>query len=266
MTIFIVTFARDFAYLRLFLKSLQKFASGFEELVILVPVPDWHELDLIMRDAGPLPCSFRTLGADEWPGKGMMWHEAQIMLGNEWCPGAKLIAHTDSDTIFTRPCTPDDFKSGGKPLLRYESFKTIGARHHGVMEWQRVTELCLPIPVPNETMRNHMAVHIPETYIKARQLIEEKTKQPWAEYVRGCKNDFPNGFCEFVTLGTVAMHFFPDRYALSDAGKQTNPDFCPLPIGQFWSHRPPDQMQEIWWDGVGQKIVPVNKCRELGIL
>lgn len=259
--IFIVSFGRDFPYLEFALKSIGKFASGFAGVTVLVPDTDLQGL-LAMPKPIELLSMFRARAFAEWPGKGMLHHELQIVYADQWCPEAEFITHMDSDTIFTAPVTPETFITNGKPILQYERFDSIGKRHGGVMEWKRVTEWCLPIPVEFETMRQHGATYHRGLYPRARQLMTDKTGMAVDEYIKSQGNAFPQGFCEFVTLGNVAMFDFPDRYHLVDCAGKPNPDKGVFPIIQTWSHGAIDKPQDIWIFGERRTVIPIEIFRE----
>lgn len=261
--ILIVTFRRDFPYLKWCLESILKFARGFSQLTILVPIGQGHEVRMI--DAAPaiheriMPVA--VMEHEEWTDKGMLCHEYQIMKADEWCPASDFILHVDADCIFTEPITPDDYIVNGKPILRYEPFSRIGKRHPGTLVWQECTERCLPFQVLNETMRCHPEVYHRGLYAAAALAIQQKCKQSVEEYLRRQRNEFPQGFCEFVTLGNVAMTVFPDRYELVEqTSDRVSPD---NKLQQFWSHGALDVPQSIWVKGEQKTVVPMEMIRHV---
>lgn len=223
--IFIVSCAKHFDWLEYCLKSIGKFASGFSGVTVLVPQePDYPMAvqRFFGRDFGPLPFRWPICGP-EWPDKGMLWHMAQVMKADEWCPEADFILHTDSDCVFSEPVTPEDYFVNGKPVLYHERFKSLGKKHPDVLRWQEVVQKCVTFPVTQETMRRHPAVHPRKTYLKSREEIERKTRVNWEDYIRNQRNEFPQSFCEYVTLGNVGMHYFPNDYNLMDMEHQPWP-------------------------------------------
>jgi len=259
--LFIVTFKRDFEYLRWCLKSIEKFATGFRNIWIVIPSEDLKPLSALLIDfyylKNVIPVMFK-----EWPGKGMLHHMNIIVHADEYTD-ADFICHIDADCIFTAPVTPETFIKDGNPILQYERFESITKRHSGVGLWGEVTQRCLPFPIHFETMRQHGETYTRETYAETRKLMEVKTGMPVDEYIKAQKNDFPNGFCEFVTLGNVAIHCFWPKYHLVDNALKPNPDKGDFPVGQFWSHSPPDLPQDIWWEGKMQRIVPIEMIKKV---
>jgi len=236
--IMIVTFNRDFPYLEWCLKSISKFARGFSKLNVLIPEEDKKPLrDLVVRVATTHPLPFPILISfyEDWPGKGMLMHMRQIMFADEFCKDADFIAHIDADCIFTEPVTPDDYIKDGKPILRYEPFDRIGKRHGGVMRWKEVTEKCLPFPILHETMRCHPEVYHRGLYREARELMERKIGKSVDDYLKEQRNEFPQTFCEFCTLGNVAMERFRDRYILVECFKDIEKP-KENKLYQCWSH------------------------------
>ena len=262
--IFICTCAKDFPWLKYCLRSIVKFATGFNGVYILVPTQDRTTLEnLVAEVPGTAGLPVVCLGAEEWPDLGMLWHECQVMFADTYCRNADFIAHLDPDCVFTAPVTPDTYFKDGKPILRYENFHFIGFRHPAVMRWQECTTKCLPFPVHYETMRCHPAVYHRRLYAAARAQMEEKTGRTVPDYVRTCRNEFPQGFCEFVTLGNVAMQLFRDQYyPVEQFSDRVAP---PNHLQQFWSHGALDQSQDIWVLGEQKPVVPLQMLATLGL-
>lgn len=260
-TILIVTFQRDFAYLQWCLKSIVKFCKGFS-VQVLVPTPDFAQAEAMvhrgLRDKGLTDATVQSY--DEWPELGFLHHMAQIMRADEWCLDADFIAHVDADCIFTTPVTPDTYIKDGKPYLRYEYFSKLGRRHPGAAAWQEPTQKCLPFLVTKETMRCHPGVFHRGLYAEARRQIELKVKEPCDDYIKKQRNEFPQTFCEFVTLGNVALHCFPDKYeAVEQTGDRVTPDNH---VQQFHSPDPIDRPQSSWVQGAEVQLVPMEFIRQ----
>ncbi len=260
--LFIVTYAKDFPYLRYCLKSIAKFAKGFSGVTILVPTKDAKELrQLVSEYKGEIPVKVKY--AYEWAKKGMCWHMAQECRADEWCPDSDYIAHFDSDCIFTSPVTPETFFKSGKPLLRYEAFEALTKRHPGVANWKIAAENALGFKVDLEGMRGHPEIYHRELYAETRRLVEDRQKMAFDDYVKSSRNEYPQSFAEYPTLSAVAIDRFPNLYFMSDCAKQTNPDLSPYPVGQFWSHGHIDHPQDIWWFGEKKSIIPSEKIKEV---
>jgi hypothetical protein len=259
-TIFIVTYAKDFPYLRHCLRSIKKFATGFSGVTILVPTKDVKELRALIAEVEI--GGVKVKSGYEWAKKGFCWHMAQITRADEWCPEAEYIAHFDPDCIFTKPVTPNIFflcgASTWMPILRYEPFESLARRNPGVWNWKIACDNALPFQCNDEGMRGHPEVYHRGLYAETRKLVEQKTGQPFNDYVKSTKNDYPQTYAEFPTLSAVALEKFRHLYAEQDCSKQEKPERSPWPVIQFWSHGPIDQEQTIWIDGEKQKVIPLE--------
>jgi hypothetical protein len=234
--IFIVSVAKHFDWLEYCLRSIQKFASGFSGVTLLVPSDD-HQKAIGVANCYNSQVPLSVLHGPEWPGKGMLWHMAQKMRADEWCKGADFVLHIDSDCMFTEPVTPEDYFVDGKPVLMHASFEwLVKAQQANLSMWKEAAERALGWEVTQETMRRHPAVHHHSLYVTARQCIEAHTGMKCDDYIQSCENQFPQTFAEFPTLGAVALKVFPDFYAWRN---QETQGFPPSKLVQFWSHSPP---------------------------
>lgn len=253
--VMVVTFKRDFVYLKYMLLSLKKFAKGFNNCRILVPHEDVDAALALVDQTDTREFPMFVIGYKERPEKGMLWHMRQIMYADQWC-GADMIAHIDADCVFDSPISPADFLREDKIILRYEPFKSIGKRHEAVLRWQDCTQKILPFQVLHETMRGHPEVYHRSTYPLARELIEHKINIRFDDYLLSCQNEYPQSFCEHVTLGNVAMAKQPEKYF---PVKQM--DDTPTPdnkVFQAWSHGNIDQPQDLWYKGRQSTYVPIQ--------
>ena len=260
--ILIVTFSRDFSYLQWCFRSIVKFCTGFSAIKVLVPNPDFPQAEALvhrfLRDGGINSAS--ALSYNEWPKLGFLHHMAQIMQADVWCPAADFILHMDADCIFTSPVTPETYIKNGKPYMRYEYFSKLGVRHPGAAAWQEPTQRCLPFLTTKETMRCHPGVYHKGLYAEARRQIELKVKEPWEDYVKKQRNEFPQGISEFNVLGNVALHCFPDSYeAVEQIGDRVTPDNY---VQQFHAPDPIDRPQSSWVQGAEVQLVPLEFIRE----
>lgn len=264
--LFVVTYGRDFRYLKYFLKSVEKYASGFYGMTILVPDEDFAELKRVVADYyhGKIPVRLKHCYV--WAGKGMLWHEAHVCRSEKWCPKADFVAHIDPDCIFTGPTTPEDYFEDGKPILPYENFDTLIMRQPGTIHWKKALAKCLPFPVDNEFMRRHPEVYHIGLYEKLRQQVEEKTSMEFNNYVRSCQNEYPQGFTEYPALGAVAAKYFPELYHLHDCATERNPDKSPYPVQQCWSHVAPDEPCELWVDGERIRTTAIELYEGAGLI
>lgn len=212
--LFIVSYRRDFRYLKYALRSIAKFGTGFRSTVLVVPNNDFDEAVKLARETENGITTVVRSG-DEWPEKGMLWHMNVIVHSDEWSPTSDIILHVDSDCTFTEPFSPADYMKDGKPILYFQSFKTLGVHAPQILPWQVCTRECLPFEPEFETMRMEPLIYTKATYPLTRKLMTQKTGESVPSYVQKQRNTFPQSWCEHVTLGNVAMKFLPEQYELT---------------------------------------------------
>ena len=230
-----VSFRRDAAFCECLVQSYLKFCSGFAGLVIVVPTPD---LDLFSKFA-TRDVTVRTF--DEEPGKGMLHHEVIVCSADQFVPSDwDIVMHMDSDAIFTTKCTPDYYMAYGKPIIwgnRYSEFQ-----HHNRDRycWKGCVQAALGIDPEWETMARIPMMYWKWMYGKFRAAVEAHTKKPFKEYVLSRRNEFPQGFAEFPSLGAFALEYHKNDYVFGDGAlhQSKHPPALRRPenIVQFWSH------------------------------
>ncbi len=244
VSIVCITYAADIKWLEYNLRSARKFCRGFSEFVIICPLQEFDQfIGLESRFSTPeLPVLVKSYL--EYPGKGMVHHEAMICYADVFLPESDFILHTDADCIFTEPVTPDEYIKNGKPVLVAQSFERL--KDHGCYQWKAVSEKALGFEITHETMQRHPAVHHHGLYRQVRDRIEDQHKVPFIDFVLRQRNEFPQGFAEFPTLGGYAMRHWNDKYHWVEIGKDSPPKDK---IKQSWSHwarRDPSKAQAIW--------------------
>ena len=237
----VISCAKHFSHLQYALRSIQKFARGFSACRVVIPRQDIPAMDSMVfvfppdfKDGFPIVVD----GFDEWPNQGMLHHMHIIMHADQYCPDADIIMHFDSDWVFTKPVTPQDFLVEGKPLIMYGSFDWLVNQVQGNLKmWQDATENAIGKPVPIETMRWPRLLFWRDLYPMARREIEMWTGKNMVEFMRAQRNEFPQTFCEYVTLGNVAWRYHREKYFWRDQKTHGFPE--PWKVHQAWSHEPP---------------------------
>ena len=241
--IHICSYARDFRYLFYGLRSIVKFTSGFNEVVLFIPIKDENLfMQSIPNDLKDKLGNFiKVIYFDEWENKGMLHHEYKVLTADIDCPDADYVLHLDSDNIITKPMDVCEFFCEDKPILFHTPYKVFEKDDPNVLFWQiEVTNALGWVPI-HEFMRNRFLTYKRTLYSKTRELIENHTKQSVEEYIRIQKNDYPQTFAEYNTLGEVAWKFFHDDYYWVDTEKGEQFKFynSEHKIKQMWSHQPP---------------------------
>ena len=244
--ILVVSCARHYPWLRYCLRSIVRFASGFRQVKILVPVEDCAALSPLLDEVPLDGPTIRVMPYEDWPGKGFLRHEYAIMCADDFSE-ADFICHIDSDCMFTEPVTPEDYFVNGKPILVHASYHWLVTEQQANLGmWQVAVERAVGWLPTQETMRRHPAVHYRKTYQKTRECIEAHTGMSCAAYVRAGVNDFPQSVAEFPTLGAVAWKFFHEDYHWLDQEKGEWPY---SKLTQWWSHQSPELPQSPVYKG-----------------
>lgn len=207
--LFLVTYGPDFEFTEYTLRSIHKFGTGFSGITIVVPFQDDAKFKSLATKYG---CNVRSFY--EASGKGFLHHQVCKCEADIWCPkGVDLIVHIDADCIFERPFSLDTFLHKGKPVLvreHFEDFKHYPARY----SWKHCAEYALGFPIEWETMVRHPSVFHADMYSRMRKHIEQRHKYPFTQYVVLQRNEFPQTFAEFPTLGAFALHDSPNEYQI----------------------------------------------------
>jgi hypothetical protein len=252
-----VTYGRDLPFFEASLRSFQKFATGFDYAKVIVPnvdVPAFQSL-----------CSLTNVcvaGIDEPEGKGMVMHMAMQMLGDTHFPAdTDFIFHLDADSVFNRPASPNDWLVEGKPVIPFRDFEELLTRpvepdeiqtfmgftgrridfNRGAYLWKFAADFALGWPVVRQTMTRMPVVHHRAVYKTARDIVERRFNTDIISHVVAGRNQWPQQFCEFETLGAVAHRYYDNMYYwhhLSSLGHPSNP------VTQTWSHGGLDATEE----------------------
>lgn len=260
--ILIVSCAKHFNWLRYALLSCKRFAIGFRQVKVLVPEEDLAEMTPLLTELSLIDgIDVRVRCYNDWPGKGFLRHEHVIMCSDEFTD-ADFIYHMDSDAMFVDPTTPDDYIVDGKPVLLHASYHWLVTEQQANLGmWRDGVEKALGGTSTQEFMRRPQIVHHRKTYAKARECIESNTMKPVADYIWSCEEAFPQGFCEFNTLGEVAWRYFKADYCWPDQGLGEFPK--PHKVVQFWSHGQIDQPQKPYYKDQPFECTPESLLKML---
>ena len=241
--IHICSYARDFRYLFYCLRSIVKFTTGFNQVNLLIPTRDNEVfLESIPNDLKNLLGSFiNVIYFDEWENKGMLHHEYKVITADIDCPNADYILHFDSDIIIMKEMSVNEFFYENKPILFHTPYTTLGKIDEIILLWQIAVTNALGWVPEHEFMRRRFLTYNRNLYLKTRELIENHTKQSVDQYIKSQRNEFPQTFAEYPTLGEVAWKFFHDDYywVNTDKGEHFKFHNSEIKIRQMWSHRPP---------------------------
>ncbi len=217
------TYRGDLPWFEVSARSFAKFARGWDCVKCIVPNRDFDLFLPSCRENGIALCGF-----DEWPGLGFNHHQAMQCYGDQHFPEAEIVWHIDADCVFTQPATPADWLVGDKILLPFCDFEhyvrdpiktgemqnfmgyrgTCSDFSRGQYFWKFAADFACGWPVIRETMQWMPIAHHRSVYPRLRKIIQDRHGLPFEDYVKSCRNEFPQSFAEFNTLGAVAhMHF-----------------------------------------------------------
>lgn len=228
--ILIVSYSHDIPYLELNLQSIQKFARGFESVVLVVPKDEKEQFEKFRNQ-----CRIQTYERDK---DSVKWHihaQAQKCKGDLFCPNADYILHTDSDCIFTEPVRPEDYFVEDKPVMVIKPYALIKDS-----PWKGVTQDALQMTVEYSFMERHPSVYPRDLYESMRSYVESLHKMPFEQFMLSRKPTFPWGISEHNLLGAYGFRFMNPMFHWIEVPKD------PLPhekLRQFWSLSPVDKNQ-----------------------
>ncbi len=231
--IFIKSFPKDFGWLSYCLQSIQKFARGFNEIVVVIP--DDANLTLTqerlvkIKEPGPSATSIYDHGF------GYAYQQVVKMNADHYCK-ADYVCHFDSDCIFTRPVTPQDLMVDDKPLWLMTPFvdilptdKNLGAHIESMRGFSGIDP-------EFEYMRRHSQVVPRWAYGCFRDYVQERHNQSFEKWA--LSQSF-RGVTEFNFLGQFLHREFPNFIHFHDT-RFGVPDSY---LKQYWS-----------WDGITDEI------------
>ncbi len=243
VTIFIVTHAKDIPFLKYCLKSIKLYATGFKETILLVPAHEIREFDWVKRK------DVNVKAFEQPEGKGFLAHMIQKCRADEWCPDADYVLHLDADVLFFRKATPADFIKDHQCLCLRESYAGITNPHRHT--WRQNVRNATGLFPDHDYMLRHGTVHPCSVYRTTRELVESHTGKRFDEFVLDGRNEFPQSFAEFPTLGAVGRHLFACSYRYMEYDKAADVALTGQEAGsfQYVYKRDIDVLTEFWGHG-----------------
>lgn len=242
--IFIVTCQKDMPYLKACIQSIAKYARGFSGTTLVVPASedglyDWAQ--------GLTPLRIHYF--QEYPNKGFLGHLIEKCKADLHCPYAQSILHLDADCMAMGNVRPEDYAPDARPIIIRESYEAVGKRNENRLYWQKTVENALGFTPEWECMTRHPQIYLRETYSAMRAAVEAHTGMGFEEYVLAGQNTFPQSFCEFNTLGAIALRDTPERYTIKDYDRAAVARGAGVKERETWQHlyqQPDDKFCEFW--------------------
>lgn len=214
--IFLRTYAKDRTWAKYALQSLRKYATGFRQIIIGVPIGESQYLEGV---EGEIVIEVKD-HADGY--LSQQYHKLTAYNYSD----ADYIMMWDSDLLCKEEITPDDYMINGKPVIYKTRYEKAGT----AICWKEITEKALKTNVGWEFMRRHPNLYHRETlknFSLYMQLLHNKTLE---EYIM----EQPyRKFSEFNALNAYCEMFESDKYVFIDTESIEMP---PEKLRQFWSH------------------------------
>lgn len=190
--LFLKSYPKDYEWMSYCVRSIDKFCSGFREVIIIAP-----------DDKCPVPnYPHRLMVEPEAPGiNGYLWQGAVKAIAHRYT-NAPFILHCDSDCLFTRPVTPETFFMDGKPFWLYVSYDAIE------VPWKPITEKFIGHPVEFEWMRRLPCIVPRNVHVELERFCLAKHNKTVQDYVMQQPG---SDWSEFNSLGAIAWDKFHDE-------------------------------------------------------
>lgn len=223
--LFVRTYSKDAKWLEYTLRSIEKYARGFRQTVVVYGENDEPVIGPIVRSH---PNTLIKLDAPSGSGYA---DQLTSKISCDTYTDADVFFHVDDDCVFTAETTPTTHTTDGKLDVWYDRYDSKWLKgHEGVCSRKPHTERALGRPnIEVETTRRFPFLFPRWLYADARAQIERTHKISCREYI--LKNH--GGFSEFNVLGALAYYVYPDKFKLWSMD-----DYCKKPplMKQFWSH------------------------------
>lgn len=221
--IFIRTYPKDYDWLTYCLRSIDMFCTGFRKVWIISTedAPAWFSIRA-EHWAGQFPMEWKKMNEETSDGYlAQQIHKLYADVITDYQPDYILLL--DSDTLFTKPVTPEAFFYNGKLIWYMTDYNKIET------PWKPVTEKFMGKPVQYEFMRRLPMMMPRWLFPKLREYCHKTHGIIMSDYIR---NQPLREFSEFNALGAFAHQYYRNDFEWSDTLEQATP--APL-ARQFFS-------------------------------
>lgn len=232
--IFIKSYPADYSWLRHCIRSIDKFATGFRNVIIATP--DYPKLQKSIFDHGfGALKSYVIKPVTEYCDDGYLSQQIFKLYADE-LTDADHICYLDSDCIFTQPVTPEMFFRDGKPIWMMTDYAQTKT------PWQPIVEkfIGLPFRIEYEFMRRHPQC-VPRWLLQScRKYCEVRHHMSLRDYVMSQPY---REMSEFNILGALAYYFRNENFTWINTATVPEKDWPPLTVLQKYS-----------WSGLSPEI------------
>ena len=211
--IFYKSYAKDFEWLYYSLRSIKKYLTGYNKIIIVIPEQDRNLLKHELID--DLNCEVNFV--NEY-GKGYIYQQFIKMTAHKYC-ASKFILYSDSDLIFNTKINLGNFINDEKPEILYTDYLKVG----DAICWKEVTEKFIGREIKYEFMRRLPLIYHRSTIVEINENYDiEDTVM----------NKFRDRFSEFNSIGAWIYYNEADKYKLINTADWS---YVPAMGKQFWS-------------------------------
>lgn len=199
INIFIRTYKNDLPWLQYCLRSIHKYVTGYDKIIVCIPenqVSLLNDFNLPKVIACPIY-------KDDYLGQQISKLNADIYCESEY------VLYVDSDCVFTKPFDCNSLFFNGKPIVYKTHYDKVG----DAICWKEITEKTLNRPVEWEFMRRLPLLYKSETIKDLREYIELIHGKDLETYVVSQPN---RHYSEFNSLGAFAYFFCNEEYHFHD--------------------------------------------------
>lgn len=212
------------------LRSCQKYASGFRNVIVVYPTPDVDTVKAVCDQF-----AFVRQHTFDEPADG---HAAQNELKSscDLFSDADFFLLIDADCVFTDPVTPEQFFMDGKCDLLFTHYDDPSAVWNGGrLPWKEITDAALGRECMYETMRRFPFMYPRWLFAGLRAHIEHLHGKSFHDYVHTAPSIGRawHGYSEFCALGAFALLFHSEKF---HGYNTANGGLKPQVVRQFWSH------------------------------
>lgn len=227
INIFIRTYEKDLGWLQYSLKSIVKYVTGYNKIVVCIPE---NQLPLL-KDFNLENVVTCPVYKDDYLGQQISKLNADLYCGSEY------VLFTDSDCIFTKPLDLKYLFFNGKPIMYKTRYEKVG----DAICWKGVTEKAINKKgIEWEYMRRMPILYLSKTISDLRDYMDLIHGRTQEEYIVSMPF---RQFSEFNALGAFAESFYKEDYHFHDTEYGIEEAY----LKQFWSwsNLTPDERKEV---------------------
>lgn len=203
---FISSYAPDFPWLEVCLRTLRHYAKGFMPPIVCVDSEDLEACRVLVSENHP---EARVVIKNARPGQGFMRAQVAMMQADIYSPDADVIFFLGSDCLAVSEFRPEPYCThDGRPAVLMSPYSDLEVAHPGSLKWRPGTTRVLGIEPRYEFMRRLPSVYPKAVFRAMRMHVERRHGMPFDDYIH--LGDLANqDTSEANILGAYAYQFMP---------------------------------------------------------